>query len=61
MLADAAAAGRGKPTIKINPEEAFATYKNNGSKYAGYFQGRLEFQLLESREGVTFEGAKAKH
>lgn len=61
LLSDAAAAGRGQSTIKINQEEALATSKKNGSMYVGFFQGRLEFQLLESREGVTFEGAKGNH
>jgi len=58
LLADAAAAGRGQPTIKITPEEASATGKTIGTMSAGYFAGRLDFQLLELREGVTFEGAK---
>lgn len=37
LLADAAAAGRGQPTVKINSEEASVTGKRNGNMYAGYF------------------------
>jgi len=60
LLADAAA-GKGQPTIKINHEEAAATGKKIGNMYAGYFKGRLDFQLLELREGVTFEGEKSEY
>jgi len=55
LLADAAAAGRGKSTVKISAEEARNTNKTNGSLYAGWFQGLLEFQLLEAREGVSYQ------
>ncbi|PPR03538.1 hypothetical protein CVT24_007024 [Panaeolus cyanescens] len=54
LMADAAAAGRGRSTITIPDEEALVTYKTNGSLKAGWFQGLPEFQLLEAREGNKF-------
>jgi len=51
LLADAAARGSGKSTVKITPEDALATYKVNGSSAAGWFQGKTEIELLEAREG----------
>ncbi|KAF8163241.1 class II aldolase/adducin domain-containing protein [Crassisporium funariophilum] len=58
LLADAAAAGRGRLAIKIAPEEALATYTTNGSAQAGWFQGLTEFGLLEAREGKAYTPTK---
>ncbi|KAF8902074.1 class II aldolase/adducin domain-containing protein [Gymnopilus junonius] len=58
LLADAAAAGSGRSTVKISPEDALNTYKTIGSLSAGWFQGLPEFQLLEAREGMAYESAK---
>lgn len=55
LLADAAAGGRQRATVKITPEDAYNTYQTVGSLPAGWFQGQPEFQLLEKREGVKFE------
>ncbi|KAF9030777.1 class II aldolase/adducin domain-containing protein [Panaeolus papilionaceus] len=54
LLADAAAAGRGRIPITIPDEEALTTYKTNGNLKAGWFQGLPEFQLLEAREGKSY-------
>ena len=53
LLADAAAAGAGRNTIKIAAEEALITYKTNGVPMAGWFQALPEFQILEAREGKS--------
>jgi hypothetical protein len=53
LLADAAAAGRGKAPIEINKAEAEATFK--GISRGGWFSGLPEFQVLEAREGQKFE------
>jgi len=58
LMADAAAAGSGRRTVKISPEDALNTYKTIGSVQAGWFQGLPEFQLLEAREGVVYKFAK---
>jgi ribulose-5-phosphate 4-epimerase/fuculose-1-phosphate aldolase len=58
LMADAAAAGLGKTTVKITPEDALNTYKTNGSVQAGWFQGLPEFELLEAREGKSYNFAK---
>ena len=55
LLADAAAAGRGGTTVKIDGEDARVTYETLGSPWAGWFSGMPEFQLLERQEGKTFE------
>ncbi|KAF9567510.1 class II aldolase/adducin domain-containing protein [Agrocybe pediades] len=58
LMADAAAAGTGRKTVKIPPEDALNTYRANGSLRAGWFQGLPEFQLLEAREGKSYDFAK---
>jgi ribulose-5-phosphate 4-epimerase/fuculose-1-phosphate aldolase len=55
LMADAAARGSGKSTVKITPEDALATYKVNGSFSAGWFQGQPEFEFLEAREGKSYK------
>ncbi|TFK42648.1 arad-like aldolase/epimerase [Crucibulum laeve] len=59
LLADAAASGRGTTTVKIGPDEALNTRKSNGSMLAGWFQAQPEFQILEAKEGKTFDLTKA--
>lgn len=54
LMADAAAAGKGRATVKIPLEDALNTYRANGSLKAGWFQGLPEFQLLEAREGISY-------
>ena len=54
LLADAAAAGRGGVTVKVNEEDAVETYKTVGTHRAGWFSGLPEFAKLEAKEGATF-------
>ncbi|KAI5123742.1 hypothetical protein M0805_000334 [Coniferiporia weirii] len=53
LMADAAAAQTGVPTIKIEDKEAADTYQTVG--VGGWFSGRTHFQSLEAREGNKFE------
>ena len=55
LLADAAAAGRGGTTIKVDDEDATYTYKTVGSHRAGWFSALPEFAKLEAKEGVKFK------
>ena len=56
-MADAAAAGTGKPPIKIPPKDAAITHAVVGSMPAGWFSGLPHFQLLEALEGNSFKFA----
>ncbi|KAF8150074.1 class II aldolase/adducin domain-containing protein [Crassisporium funariophilum] len=58
LLADAAAAGKGRTTVKISREEAHATYTTNGSLEAGWFQGLPQFELLEAQERRSYGPAE---
>jgi len=55
LMADAAAAGRGNKTVKINEEDAAYTYKTVGSELAGWFSAKPTFDLLESESGVDYK------
>ncbi|KLO18864.1 arad-like aldolase/epimerase [Schizopora paradoxa] len=55
LLADAAAIGRGHPTVKISEAECIDTYEVVGHSKGGWFNGLPQFQLLEVQEGVRFE------
>jgi len=55
LLADAAAAGTGRPTAKIDEKDAEFTYKVVGSNLGGWFSGLPQFQTLEHRENVRFQ------
>lgn len=46
LMADAAAAGRGEETIKIDQEDAEFTYKTVGSPMAGWFSAKPEFDKM---------------
>lgn len=46
LMADAAAAGRGGETIKIDHEDALYTYKSIGSPGAGFFNGKPLFDMI---------------
>jgi len=59
-MSNAAAGGRGISCSIISPEVAAATYKTNGTLWAGWFQSLPEFQLLEAREGNTLAAAMKK-
>jgi len=51
LLADAAAAGRGGKTVKINEEDAAYTYKTIGSELAGWFSAQPEFDVMLAEYG----------
>ena len=46
LLADAAAAGKGIQTIKVDDEDAAFTYKTVGSSHGGWFSAKPEFDLI---------------
>jgi hypothetical protein len=55
-LADAAAAGRGGQTVKIDPEDAEFTYKTVGTEKAGYFSAKPLFDMIhEETKGAYLE------
>ncbi len=51
MMADAAAAGRGGATIKIDEEDAAFTYKSVGTPRAGWFSALPAFEVMERECG----------
>ncbi|KAF6765141.1 class II aldolase/adducin domain-containing protein [Ephemerocybe angulata] len=57
LMADAAAGAHGRRPLKIPDEEALKTSRTNGTMGAGWFQGLIEFQLLEFREDFAAESA----
>jgi len=48
LMADAAAAGRGGSTIKIDDEDASFTYKAVGTPRAGWFSAKPAFDVMEA-------------
>jgi ribulose-5-phosphate 4-epimerase/fuculose-1-phosphate aldolase len=56
LMADAAAAGRGGQTIKINEEDAKYTYRAVGTPYAGWFSAKPLFDVIhEETKGKYLE------
>lgn len=55
-MADAAAAGRGSETVKVNGEDAAFTYKTVGSSLAGWFSGLPLFDVVERETGGEYLG-----
>ena len=51
LLADAAAAGRGRETVKISDEDAAFTYQTVGSHVAGWFSAKPEFDVIMGEHG----------
>jgi ribulose-5-phosphate 4-epimerase/fuculose-1-phosphate aldolase len=51
LLADAAAAGRGGTTVKVDDEDAAFTYKTVGTPRAGYFSAKPEFDVIMHEHG----------
>lgn len=61
MAADASSAGSGKPLVKIEHDEAQASWEVVGTQKSGYFQGLPLFQLAEREFGEsTFLGQGLK-
>lgn len=48
LMADAAAAGRGWETVKIDEEDAAFTYKSVGTPRAGWFSAKPAFDVMEA-------------
>lgn len=48
LLADAAAAGRGGQTVKIDEADAAFTYKSVGTPAAGYFSAKPLFDMIHA-------------
>ena len=57
LLADAAAAGRGGETVKVNDEEAAYTHKTVGNSLAGWFQGKPQFDMISMYPRVSVTGS----
>ncbi|KAF8312914.1 arad-like aldolase/epimerase [Clavulina sp. PMI_390] len=55
LLADAASANRGAPTLKISHEEAQSTHQGIGLDAAGYFKGKPYFEAIEAEFGHHFK------
>jgi len=53
-MADAAAAGRGHETIKIDDEDAAFTYKTIGTPIAGWFSAKPTFDMIEKECGSEY-------
>ncbi|KAF3934699.1 Alpha-adducin [Dactylellina cionopaga] len=47
LMADAAAAGRGGETVKVDDEDALETYKTVGTEMAGWFSAMPTFAMME--------------
>jgi ribulose-5-phosphate 4-epimerase/fuculose-1-phosphate aldolase len=56
LMADAAAAGRGGATVKIQDEDAAFTYKTVGSPMAGWFSAKPEFDKIMKEQGDDLMG-----
>lgn len=54
LMADAAAAGRGGTTIKIDDEDALFTYKSVGTPRAGWFSAKPAFDLIHKETGGDY-------
>ena len=54
LMADAAAAGRGGETVKINEEDALYTAKAVGSTIAGYFSAKPLFDVIHKETGGDY-------
>jgi ribulose-5-phosphate 4-epimerase/fuculose-1-phosphate aldolase len=51
LLADAAAAGKGGETVKIQDEDAGFTYNTIGTDLAGWFSAKPEFDVVMKEHG----------
>ena len=54
LMADAAAGGRGAETIKIQEEDAMATYKAVGTPRAGWFSAKPAFDVMIRESGDEY-------
>lgn len=54
LMADAACAGRGEETIKIDDEDALFTYKSVGTPRAGWFGAKPAFDVMAAELGDSY-------
>jgi hypothetical protein len=54
LLADAAAAGRGGETVKIEEVDAAFTYKAVGTPLAGYFSAKPLFDVIHEETNGAY-------
>jgi len=54
LMADAAAAGRGGETVKIEEEDAAFTYKSVGTPRAGWFSAKPMFDVMAKEVGDEY-------
>ncbi|CAK41674.1 hypothetical protein CBS63078_1364 [Aspergillus niger] len=54
LMADAAAAGRGGQTVKVDEADAAFTYKSVGTPRAGYFSAKPMFDLIHEETGGSY-------
>ena len=54
LMADAAAAGKGGETAKIDEEDAAFTYKTVGSPRAGWFSAKPAFDVVIKEVGEEY-------
>ncbi|GAD98132.1 class II aldolase/adducin domain protein [Paecilomyces variotii No. 5] len=54
LLADAAAAGRGGQTVKINEQDAAFTYKSVGTPRAGWFSAKPLFDVIHEETNGAY-------
>jgi len=55
LLADAACAGRGGETVKIDDADAAFTWKAVGTEMAGWFSAKPAFDIMEHQSGVDYK------
>jgi len=55
LLADAAAGGRGRETVKIDDKDAAYTYTAVGTEAAGWFSAKPTFDMMEHTSGVDYK------
>lgn len=55
LMADAAAAGRGIKTVKIDEEDAKFTYKAVGSEMAGWFSALPAFEMMKREVEADYD------
>ncbi len=55
LLADAAAAGRGGITVKVNHEDALFSFNVLGNEKAGWFSAKPTFDMMEHESGAIYK------
>jgi len=55
LMADAAASGKGRETVKIDEKDAAYTYQSVGTEMAGWFSAKPTFDIMEHEAGVDYK------